>query len=54
MVFNTRMVQLGKCKDKDRHGTIVTFKPSEKFMGKCQMKGDDLLFWLNNIKHFLR
>lgn len=42
-----------KCKDKDRHGTIVTFKPSEKFMGKCQMKGDDLLFWLNNIKHFL-
>lgn len=42
-----------KCKDKDKHGTIVTFKPSEKFMGKCQMKGDDLLFWLNNIKHFL-
>ena len=42
-----------KCKDTDRHGTIVTFKPSEKFMGKCQMKGDDLLFWLNNIKHFL-
>jgi DNA gyrase subunit B len=41
------------CKDKKRHGTIVTFKPSEKFMGKCQMKGDDLLFWLNNIKHFL-
>lgn len=44
---------VNKCKDKDRHGTIVTFKPSEKFMGKCQMKGDDLLFWLNNIKHFL-
>ena len=42
-----------KCKDKKRHGTIVTFKPSEKFMGKCQMKGDDLLFWLNNIRHFL-
>jgi len=41
------------CKDKKRHGTIVTFKPSEKYMGKCQMKGDDLLFWLNNIKHFL-
>ena len=41
------------CKDKKKHGTIVTFKPSEKFMGKCQMKGDDLLFWLNNIKHFL-
>lgn len=41
------------CKDKERHGTIVTFKPSEKFMGKCQMKGEDLLFWLNNIKHFL-
>ena len=42
-----------QCKDKSKHGTIVTFKPSEKFMGKCQMKGDDLLFWLNNIKHFL-
>ena len=42
-----------KCKDKEKHGTIVTFKPSEKYMGKCQMKGDDLLFWLNNIKHFL-
>lgn len=40
-------------KDKDKHGTIVTFKPSEKYMGKCQMKGEDLLFWLNNIKHFL-
>ena len=42
-----------KCKDKEKHGTIVTFKPSEKYMGKCQMKGDDILFWLNNIKHFL-
>ena len=42
-----------KCKDKEKHGTIVTFKPSEKYMGKCQMKGEDLLFWLNNIKHFL-
>jgi DNA gyrase subunit B len=41
------------CKDKKRHGTILTFKPSEKYMGKCQMKADDLLFWLNNIKHFL-
>ena len=41
------------CKDKKRHGTVTTFKPSEKYMGKCQMKGDDLLFWLNNIKHFL-
>jgi len=49
-------VQDGKvkpCKDKKRHGTIVTFKPSEKYMGKCQMKGEDILFWLNNIKHFL-
>ena len=42
-----------KCKDKEKHGTVVTFKPSEKYMGKCQMKGEDLLFWLNNIKHFL-
>lgn len=42
-----------KCKDKERHGTIVTFIPDEKFMGKCQMKAEDLLFWLNNIKHFL-
>lgn len=45
--------EVKKCKDKDRHGTIVTFKPSEKYMGKCQMKADDLLAWLNNIKHFL-
>lgn len=42
-----------KCKDKERHGTIVTFIPDEKYMGKCQMKGEDLLNWLNNIKHFL-
>lgn len=54
--INGKQVQDGtvkKCKDKEKHGTIVTFKPSEKFMGKCQMKGEDLLFWLNNIKHFL-
>lgn len=42
-----------KIKNKDRHGTIVTFKPSEKYMGKCQMDGSILLDWLNNIKHFL-
>lgn len=45
--------EVKSCKDKERHGTIVTFKPSEKYMGKCQMKGEDLLSWLNNIKHFL-
>ena len=53
---NGKQIQSGdvkKCKDKKRHGTIVTFKPSEKYMGKCNIKGDDLLFWLNNIKHFL-
>lgn len=42
-----------KCKDKEKHGTRVTFRPSEKYMGPCQMKGEDLLGWLNNIKHFL-
>lgn len=42
-----------KCKDKEKHGTRVTFKPSEKYMGKCQMKGEDLMAWLNNIKHFM-
>src|SRR5699024_2092104 len=42
-----------KCKDKERHGTIVTFIPDEKYMGDCQMKSEDLLNWLNNIKHFL-
>ena len=42
-----------KCKDKSKHGTVLTFKPSEKYMGKCQMNPDDLLFWLNNIKHFM-
>lgn len=42
-----------KCKDKERHGTIVTFIPDEKYMGECQMKSEDLLNWLNNIKHFL-
>lgn len=45
--------EVKKIKDKERHGTIVTFKPSEKYMGKCQMRGEDLLDWLNNIKHFL-
>ena len=45
--------EVHKCKDKDKHGTIVTFTPSEKYMGKCQMKSEDLLTWLNNIKHFL-
>lgn len=51
-----KMIQSGevkKCKDKERHGTIITFKPSEKYMGKCQMKADILIEWLNNIKHFL-
>ena len=42
-----------KCKDKERHGTIVTFIPDEKYMGPCQMRGEHLLEWLNNIKHFL-
>lgn len=53
---NGVQVQSGEVKkisDKERHGTIVTFKPSEKYMGKCQMKSDDLMQWLNNIKHFL-
>lgn len=42
-----------KCKDKEKHGTRVTFIPSKKYMGPCQMKGEDLMAWLNNIKHFL-
>lgn len=42
-----------KIKNKEKHGTIVTFKPSEKYMGKCQMDSQVLLDWLNNIKHFL-
>lgn len=42
-----------KCKDKEKHGTIVTFTPAEKYMGKCPINGDEVLFWLNNIKHFL-
>lgn len=45
--------KIKKCKDKEKHGTIVTFIPSEKYMGKCPIKGEELLFWLNNIKHFL-
>lgn len=45
--------EVKKIKDKKTHGTIVTFKPSEKYMGKCQMKSEDLMNWLNNIKHFL-
>ena len=49
----TQSGEIKKCKDKERHGTILTFKPSERYMGKCQMKASDLLFWLNNIKHFL-
>lgn len=42
-----------KCKDKERHGTIVSYIPDEKYMGKCQMKSETLINWLSNIKHFL-
>lgn len=45
--------EVKKCKDKERHGTIATFIPDEKYMGPCQMKAEPLLEWLNNIKHFL-
>ena len=42
-----------KCNDKEKHGTIVTFTPDEKYMGPCQMRAEHLLEWLGNIKHFL-
>lgn len=45
--------EVKKCKDKEKHGTIVTFIPDEKYMGKCQMKAEYLIEWLGNIKHFL-
>lgn len=45
--------EIKKCKDRDRHGTIITFKPSSKYMGPCQMKSEPLIEWLENIKHFL-
>lgn len=48
-----QMGEVKKCKDKEKHGTIVTFIPDEKYMGPCQMKSEYLLEWLGNIKHFL-
>ena len=48
-----QMGEVKKCKDKERHGTVVTFIPDEKYMGPCQMKAEYLLEWLGNIKHFL-
>ena len=45
--------EIKKCKDKEKHGTIVTFIPDEKYMGKCQMHAEPLIEWLENIKHFL-
>ena len=45
--------EVKKCKDKEKHGTIVSFIPSEKYMGKCQMHAEPLIEWLENIKHIL-
>ena len=53
---DTKEIQNGnvkKCKDKEKHGTIVTFTPDEKYMGPCQMRSKYLVEWLDNIKHFL-
>lgn len=50
------MIQDGtvkKCKDKEKHGTIVSFIPDERYLGKCNINSDDVIFWLSNIKHFL-
>ena len=49
----TQKGEIKNCKDKEKHGTIVTFIPDEKYMGPCQMKAEYLLEWLGNIKHFL-
>ncbi len=50
LVKNTGIV---KCDDKKKHGSKVTFIPSQKYLGDCEIEHETLLAWLQDIKHLL-
>jgi len=40
-------------KDAKRHGTIVSFIPSEKYLGKCKFELKELYEWISNISYLI-
>lgn len=36
-----------------KHGTTVGFKPSKKFLGKCNINTDDLIDWVKKISYLV-
>ena len=49
----TTEAKIKKCKDEKKHGSIVTFCPDEKYMGKCIIDIQDFMKWLGLIQHIL-
>ena len=35
----------------NKHGTMVSFKPSEKYLGHCQIPIDELIIWVRNLSY---
>lgn len=40
-------------KEANRHGTSVSFVPSEKYLGKCDIDGKELLEWITDISYLI-
>lgn len=40
-------------KEANRHGTSVSFVPSEKYLGKCAIDGKELLEWITDISYLI-
>lgn len=47
-------VKIEKIKDKNKHCSIFTFTPSEKYLsGPCPIKSADMITWLTNLTYLL-
>lgn len=40
-------------KEANKHGTTVSFIPSEKYLGKCKIDHDELLEWITDISYLI-
>lgn len=50
LVKNTGVIP---CDDKKKHGSKVSFIPSPKYLGDCEIEHESFLAWLEDIQHLL-
>ena len=51
-LVDKRVIKLSG-KEAKRHGTIVSFIPSEKFLGKCKFELKELHEWISNLSYLI-